>query len=131
MIFYLLSWCSWFGLLSCVTFFGLFYHFLRCTRFYEIHNYISEEDNSPPPADKLNETKKSEKSIITMSENRRPSGQWILGDEDREEKYDDFPQVGDEVESTPPAAPSDGQGGHSGWSAAVQAELLERRKRLK
>nr|XP_023016054.1 acetyl-CoA carboxylase [Leptinotarsa decemlineata] len=67
-----------------------------------------------------------------MTENRRQSvnGHWVIGDEDTE-KYDDFPQVGDEVDSVPPAAPSDGQGGHNGWSPSAQAELIERRKRLK
>ncbi|KAJ8957939.1 hypothetical protein NQ318_001937 [Aromia moschata] len=58
----------------------------------------------------------------------KENGQWILGDEDREEKYDDFPQPGDDVDSTPPAAPSDGQGG---YSPSAQALLIEKRKRLK
>ncbi|CAH1987134.1 unnamed protein product [Acanthoscelides obtectus] len=79
-----------------------------------------------------------------MTENKiQENGQWIIGDEDKEnyegfpqngeedkESYDAFPQNGEEEENPPPAAPSDGQGGH-GWSEAQQAELLQRRKRLK
>lgn len=56
---------------------------------------------------------------------------FFKGDEDREERYDVFPEVGEEMNSLPPAAPSDGQGGYNSWSPAVQAELIEKRRRLK
>lgn len=54
--------------------------------------------------------------------------QWTLGDEDKEQE-DVFPQKDDD-ENLPPAAPSDGQGAR-GFSAAAQAALIEKRKRLK
>ncbi|KAJ8978777.1 hypothetical protein NQ317_015501 [Molorchus minor] len=63
----------------------------------------------------------------------KEAGHWILGDEekdDREENYDGFPGIGNE--NGPPAAPSDGQGGHTDlWSTSAQAMLIEKRKRLK
>lgn len=52
---------------------------------------------------------------------------FTLGDESREQD-DIFPQNGDTMDSLPPAAPSDGQGGLSLFD---QMNLVEKRKRLK
>lgn len=60
-------------------------------------------------------------------------GHWVIGDEDKE-TYDGFPQIGEEIDHAPPAAPSDGQGGyHTNGNLPPEARqaLLEKRRRLK
>ncbi|VEN41740.1 unnamed protein product [Callosobruchus maculatus] len=75
--------------------------------------------------------KKTPPRSSTIHLNDLTKSQSSLEDSDEDkESYDAFPQNGEEEENPPPAAPSDGQGGH-GWSEAQQVELLQRRKRLK
>lgn len=118
---------------------GVIYYFVKFTRFYETNETINT--GTSPRQKHLNDTQtkieprveESEEYIPKMTENNvQENGQWIIGDEEREEKEDVFLQ-NDELDSPPPAAPSDGKGGYSssGWSAAAKAELLEKRKTLK
>nr|CAI5848929.1 unnamed protein product [Callosobruchus analis] len=109
--------------------------FLIAVQYWHDFLFVLEKKTPPPPSTiHLNDLAKfqssSKDSRQDMTENKiQENGQWIIGDEDKE-SYDAFPQNGEEEENPPPAAPSDGQGGH-GWSEAQQAELLQRRKRLK
>nr|CAH7761590.1 unnamed protein product [Callosobruchus chinensis] len=154
----ILPYFSSFGLVTCSVVFAFFYYFIKWTK-HENSSIGStmgrrrrgrkdrdpqerstlerpNEKKTPPPSSTilLNDLTKSQSSSKDsrrdMTENKiQENGQWIIGDEDKE-SYDAFPQNGEEEENPPPAAPSDGQGGH-GWSEAQQVELLQRRKRLK
>ncbi|CAH0549065.1 unnamed protein product [Brassicogethes aeneus] len=78
------------------------------------------------------ETKEQEKKQDSIEMGDQKEEKWILGDEDnKEENYDDFPEVREEMENAPPHAPSEGQGGLSGLTPSQQIALQERRKRLK
>jgi hypothetical protein len=76
-----------------------------------------EESEGAPKTDEMTE----------MDKTRENGVQWTLGDEVREQD-DIFPQNGDTTDSSPPAAPSDGQGG---LTPVEQKALIEKRKRLK
>lgn len=110
---------------------------------------ISDSDSDNPNIDKDNllglEKTTKDKELNTgccpnqekMSETKiadnHDGSHWVIGDEDKE-SYDDFPQIGEETISTPPAAPSDGQGGrwqNDSVSPDVRQALLEKRRRLK
>ncbi|XP_056647760.1 acetyl-CoA carboxylase isoform X2 [Diorhabda sublineata] len=116
----------WIRILSVFTIFGLILRIFIFKFFHVKKKYIVQSKNLASSEQQLNEHNLK----TTMDENNvQENGQWIIGDD---EEKDVFLQ-NDELDSPPPAAPSDGQGGYStlGWSAAAKQELLEKRRKLK